>query len=102
MKACYFCQGKVVNKRIRHVHHWGDEIVIFEKDAEIGGMAASYCQSYAGKKYFIEKYYHHIFRSDLELLALIRELGLENQMLWLKGGNAYFVNGKNYPMNTPF
>ncbi len=30
MKTCYFCQGKVVNKRIRHVHHWGDEIVIFE------------------------------------------------------------------------
>ncbi len=79
-----------------------NEIVIFEKDAEIGGMAASYCQSYAGKKYFIEKYYHHIFRSDSELLALIRELGLENQMLWLKGGNAYFVDGKNYPMNTPF
>lgn len=79
-----------------------NEIIIFEKDEDIGGMAASYCQSYAGKKYFIEKYYHHIFRSDSELLALIRELELENHMLWLKGGNAYFVDGKNYPMNTPF
>ncbi len=78
-----------------------NEVVIFEKDAEIGGMAASYCQDYLGKKYFIEKYYHHVFRSDLELLELIRELGLEDQMLWLKGKNAYFVNGKNYPMNTP-
>ncbi|MGB9941154.1 NAD(P)/FAD-dependent oxidoreductase [Methanosarcina sp.] len=78
-----------------------NEIVIFEKDAEIGGMAASYCQDCTGKKYFIEKYYHHIFRSDSELLDLIRELGLEDQMLWLKGKNAYFVDGKNYPMNTP-
>ncbi len=78
-----------------------NEIVIFEKDAEIGGMAASYCQDFTGKKYFIEKYYHHIFRSDTELLDLIRELGLEDQMLWLKGKNAYFVDGKNYPMNTP-
>ena len=78
-----------------------DEIIIFEKDAEIGGMAASYCQSYAGKEYFIEKYYHHIFRSDSELLALIRELGLESKMLWLKGKNAYFVEEKSYPMNTP-
>lgn len=78
-----------------------NEIVIFEKDAEIGGMAASYCQDFTGKKYFIEKYYHHIFRSDTELLDLIRELGLESQMLWLKGKNAYFVEGKNYPMNTP-
>jgi protoporphyrinogen oxidase len=78
-----------------------NEITIFEKDAEIGGMAASYNQNYKGKKYFIEKYYHHIFRSDLELLALIKELGLEKEMLWLKGKNAYFVDGKNYPMNTP-
>jgi protoporphyrinogen oxidase len=77
------------------------QITIYEKDAEIGGMAASYCQNYNGKEYFIEKYYHHIFRSDSELLALIRELGLEKQMLWLKGTNAYFIDGKNYPMNTP-
>jgi protoporphyrinogen oxidase len=77
------------------------QITIIEKDAEIGGMAASYCQNYSGKEYFIEKYYHHIFRSDSELLALIRELGLDKQMLWLKGTNAYFIDGKNYPMNTP-
>ena len=64
-------------------------------------MTASYCQEYNGKEYFIEKYYHHIFRSDSELLTLIKELGLEKQMLWLKGTNAYFVDGKNYPMNTP-
>lgn len=31
-------------------------------------MTASYCKDFAGKKYFIEKYYHHIFRSDSELL----------------------------------
>ena len=30
MKTCYFCQGEIIRKRIRHVHHWGDEIVIFE------------------------------------------------------------------------
>lgn len=79
-----------------------NEVIIFEKDAEIGGMAASYCQNCAGKEYFIEKYYHHIFRTDSDLLALIKELGLEERMVWLKGKNAYFVDGKNYPMNTPF
>lgn len=78
-----------------------NEIIVFEKDAEIGGMAASYCHDYNGKEYFIEKYYHHIFRNDSELIALIKELELEKQMLWLKGTNAYFVDGKNYPMNTP-
>lgn len=78
-----------------------NKVLIFEKDPDIGGMSASYSLEHSGKKYFIEKYYHHIFRSDSELLALIKELGLEKQMLWLKGKNAYFVDGKNYPMNTP-
>lgn len=62
-----------------------NDIVIFEKDMEIGGMAASYCQGFSKKKYFIEKYYHHIFRSYSELLDLIRALGLEDQMVWLRG-----------------
>jgi protoporphyrinogen oxidase len=79
-----------------------DEVIVFEKDPNIGGMAASYRLEHSGKKYFIERYYHHIFRSDSELLALIKELGLEKQMLWLEAKNAYFVDGKNYPMNTPF
>ncbi len=78
-----------------------DEVIVFEKDPDIGGMSASYSLERSGKKYFIEKYYHHIFRSDSELLALIKELGLEKQMMWLKGKTAYFVDGKNYPMNTP-
>ncbi|MHC1756742.1 MAG: NAD(P)/FAD-dependent oxidoreductase [Methanosarcina sp.] len=79
-----------------------NEVIVFEKDPDIGGMAASYCMEHSGKKYFIERYYHHIFRSDSELLTLIKELGLEKQMLWLEAKNAYFVDGKNYPMNTPF
>lgn len=78
-----------------------NEVIVFEKDPDIGGMAASYCLEHSKNKYFIERYYHHIFRSDSELLALINELGFERQMLWLKGKNAYFVDGKNYPMNTP-
>jgi protoporphyrinogen oxidase len=78
-----------------------DKVIVFEKDSDIGGMSASYSLERSGKKYFIEKYYHHIFRSDSELLALIKELGLEKHMMWLKGKTAYFVDGKNYPMNTP-
>jgi len=78
-----------------------NEVIVFEKDSDIGGMSASYSLERSGKKYFIEKYYHHIFRSDSELLALIKELGLEKHMMWLKGKNAYFVDGKNYSMNTP-
>ena len=77
------------------------KVTVFEKDSDMGGMSASYSLENSGKKYFIEKYYHHIFRSDSELLALIKEMGLEKQMLWLEGTELMMPHGKNYPMNTP-
>ena len=45
MKTCYFCKGKVVGKRIRHVHYWGNDIVVFEN------VPAEVCQQ-CGEVYF--------------------------------------------------
>lgn len=73
------------------------EVTILEKGSEVGGMAASY---HIGN-YHIEKYYHHIFKSDSELIGLIGSLGLGADMQWLKGTTGYYINGKIYPMNTP-
>lgn len=30
MEECYYCKGEIVKNKIRHVHYWGDDIVIFE------------------------------------------------------------------------
>jgi len=30
MTRCYFCQGTVQKKKIRHVHQWGNQVFIFE------------------------------------------------------------------------
>lgn len=73
------------------------EIILIEKEPELGGMASSYRIS----GYSIEKYYHHIFTSDKELISLIEELGLGDRLEWLKGTTGYYFNGKIYPMNTP-
>lgn len=82
----------------------GDEIILIEKEPELGGMASSYSiqtpHLNAGT-YHIEKYYHHIFSSDKELIALIDELGLSDKLEWLRGSTGYYFNGKIYPMNTP-
>ena len=75
-----------------------NEVIILEKDSVLGGMAASYHID----DYYIEKYYHHIFKSDAAILQLIEELGLGGRLEWLRGSTGYFVDGKAYPMNTPF
>ncbi len=80
-----------------------DEITIIEKENELGGMASSYSIPKSNSStYHIEKYYHHIFASDRELISLIEELGLGSRLEWLRGTTGYFFNGKIYPMNTPF
>lgn len=30
MTRCYFCKGKVLRRRVRHVHEWGPQVIIFE------------------------------------------------------------------------
>ncbi len=82
-----------------------DEILLIEKELELGGMASSYgIQSpYLNTgNYYIEKYYHHIFTGDKELISLINELGLGDRLEWLRGSTGYYFDGKIYPMNTPF
>jgi protoporphyrinogen oxidase len=74
-----------------------DKIILIEKESELGGMASSY----EIDKYHIEKYYHHIFAGDKELISLIEELGLTDRLEWLKGTTGYYFDGKIYPMNTP-
>ena len=75
-----------------------DKIILIEKEPELGGMASSYKID----GYHIEKYYHHIFQSDNELISLIDELGLCSRLEWLKATTGYYFDRKIYPMNTPF
>ncbi|MFB0546702.1 MAG: type II toxin-antitoxin system MqsA family antitoxin [Anaerolineae bacterium] len=30
MKICYFCKGKVRRGKIRHIHRWGEKIIVFD------------------------------------------------------------------------
>jgi protoporphyrinogen oxidase len=70
----------------------------------LGGMASSYrvLNPDLPDAYNIEKYYHHIFAGDKELISLIEELGLGSKLEWQRGTTGYYFDGKIYPMNTPF
>ena len=71
------------------------DVKIFEK-GDVGGLASSFC-----KEYCIEKFYHHCFRQDGELIQLIKDFKLSNKLLWKVAKVGYAVNGKIYPLNTP-
>ncbi|MEM0203005.1 MAG: NAD(P)/FAD-dependent oxidoreductase [Archaeoglobaceae archaeon] len=72
------------------------KVKVFEKNS-IGGLVSSFCN-----RYCIEKFYHHAFKTDGELLDLIKKLGLSSKLVWKTVKVGFARNGKIYSLSTPF
>ncbi len=75
----------------------GHRVAVFEKEAELGGQAATFMV--AGER--LEIFYHHIFASDVDIISLINELGLGEKLLWLDSRVGFFHQGEIYDFVTP-
>lgn len=71
------------------------EVKVFEKNS-IGGLVSSFCS-----RYCIEKFYHHVFKTDEELLDLIKKLGLSSKLVWKTVKVGFAKDGKIYSLSTP-
>lgn len=49
----------------------------------------------------LERYYHHIFRSDRQMIELIEELGLGGSLRFHKTTTGVFRDGRIHPFSTP-
>src|SRR4051794_22866854 len=72
----------------------GAQVTVIEKERELGGLAAGFKP--AADSAYLEKFYHHLFRSDKEIQALLDELGLSDKLLWLDQITATLYGGKYY------
>src|SRR5688572_17345148 len=73
----------------------GHAVTIYEKYPSFGGLASAF--DIAGTK--LERFYHHIFSTDLDILELIHELGIEDKLGWHDENNANFHGGKLYSIS---
>ena len=73
------------------------QISIYDKDKQLGGLAASF--KVGGNQ--LDKFYHHWFSNDQYALQLVEELGL-SQFLIKKNSNTgmYYAN-RHYRLSTP-
>jgi protoporphyrinogen oxidase len=76
----------------------GHEVRVFEANEDLGGLAAVY--ETAGDP--IEKFYHHLSKSEETIVELAEELGLGEDVEWRIGENGYYVDGVVHPMDTPW
>ena len=76
----------------------GHEAQVLEASDEVGGLAAMY--DTAGDP--VEKFYHHLSKSEETIVELAGELGLDDRVEWRIGENAYYVDGTVHPMDTPW
>jgi protoporphyrinogen oxidase len=74
----------------------GEQVVLFERAADPGGLASSFALD--GVR--IERFYHFICRHDQRLLGLIRELGLASRLRWRPTEMDYFILGRRWPFST--
>lgn len=73
----------------------GYQVTLWERGERLGGQAIAF--PVAGT--YLEHFYHHLFQSDHDIVALIEELGIEDHLAWLPSNVGYYANGKLWPLN---
>lgn len=76
----------------------GHEVTIFESADHVGGLASGFKEPHWD--WSVEKFYHHWFESDSEMLGLIRELGLEDKVVFRRPYTVMLHQGKWYPFDS--
>ncbi len=75
----------------------GHEVQVFEASDDVGGLAATY----ETERRPIEKFYHHLSKSEETIVDLAEELGFGDDLEWPIGKNAYYVDGVGPPARHP-
>ncbi len=75
----------------------GLSVTVFEKYPEAGGLVG--VVDVGGTP--LERYYHHLFTSDVDYVSLAEELGLGREIVWLKSRMGFFSGGRLWDFGTP-
>ncbi|HTX78210.1 MAG TPA: NAD(P)/FAD-dependent oxidoreductase [Longilinea sp.] len=77
----------------------GHDVTIFEGSDAVGGLAAGFKDP--KWDWSVEKYYHHWFQSDHDILGLIRELGWQDKVIFPHPKTVVYYKGKFYRLDSP-
>lgn len=76
----------------------GVKVTVLEAENEIGGLAAAF--EVANKK--LDRFYHHWFTNDLEVMGLIEELGLNDHVEINPTNTGMYYANNFFKLSTPW
>ena len=77
----------------------GHKVTVLEADAHVGGLAGSFTPAAGGEA--LDRFYHHWFTSDHDVMALVDELGLAGQVSREATLTGVYFNGATLRLSTP-
>jgi len=81
----------------RRLAQGGARVTVFEREPQPGGLTAGF--KVGGT--WLDKFYHHIFRTDTRMIGLFDELGLGDRMQWGRPPTAVLRNGQIRRLDGP-
>ena len=76
----------------------GKKVKVIEADNYPGGLAGTFEFS---DEVQLEKFYHHWFNNDVYVPELVKELGMEGDVVLLPSRTGMYFNGKMWKLSTP-
>jgi protoporphyrinogen oxidase len=75
----------------------GIRVTVLEADSEVGGLAGTFDVN--GVK--LEKFYHHWFTSDTHVNELVKELGVEQNILYRPTRTGMYFANRTFRLSSP-
>ncbi|WP_176818889.1 NAD(P)/FAD-dependent oxidoreductase [Quadrisphaera sp. DSM 44207] len=75
----------------------GSSVTVLERGDVVGGLASDFTVEGAS----LERAYHHLFKTDEDIIALAGELGVGEQLRWHDSSVAIYYEGRLHPFATP-
>jgi protoporphyrinogen oxidase len=76
----------------------GKRVCVLEADSTPGGLAGTF---QFGDGVTLEKFYHHWFNNDVHVPELVKELGMEGDVILLPTRTGMYFNGRMWKLSTP-